>query len=75
MHRQYTDSITAYEVLDPSLSKRKRKVLAANLRQIIEDLEGKADQIKGAVMEIKVVRPFLLQAHPGDAGAFQRVQV
>lgn len=34
-----------YNRLDPSLGKKKRKALATDLRQTIESLEGKADQI------------------------------
>ncbi len=64
MHRQYTDSITAYEVLDPSLSKRKRKVLAANLRQIIEDLEGKADQIYALYDVLEVAKDGVMEKKP-----------
>ncbi|KTW26377.1 hypothetical protein T552_02859 [Pneumocystis carinii B80] len=42
---KYQEFIQSYEKVDPSVGKRKRKVLAGKLKNIIEELEAKADQI------------------------------
>ena len=44
-NRQYRDLSTQYEGLDPARGKRKRKAIAEKLRDILEEFEGKADQI------------------------------
>ncbi|KAK9337249.1 centrosome microtubule-binding domain of Cep57-domain-containing protein [Lipomyces starkeyi] len=42
---QYQSHVDKYEHLDPAVSKRKRKALVTRLKEIIEELETKADQI------------------------------
>ncbi|KAK9456798.1 centrosome microtubule-binding domain of Cep57-domain-containing protein [Dipodascopsis uninucleata] len=42
---QYHSLVEKYECLNPGLGKRKRKSLVSRLKEIIEELEGKADQI------------------------------
>ncbi|KAK9367877.1 centrosome microtubule-binding domain of Cep57-domain-containing protein [Lipomyces kononenkoae] len=42
---QYQSHVDKYEQLDPAVSKRKRKALVTRLKEIIEELESKADQI------------------------------
>ncbi|EMR09349.1 hypothetical protein PNEG_02303 [Pneumocystis murina B123] len=42
---RYQEFIQSYEKVDPSIGKRKRKALAGKLKNIIEELEAKADQI------------------------------
>lgn len=42
---QYRRLTAQYEGLDPGRGKRKRKVIAEKLREILEEFEAKADQI------------------------------
>ncbi|KAK9239764.1 centrosome microtubule-binding domain of Cep57-domain-containing protein [Lipomyces kononenkoae] len=42
---QYQSHVDKYEHLDPAVSKRKRKALVSKLKETIEELESKADQI------------------------------
>jgi len=42
---QYRRLTAQYEGLDPGRGKRKRKVIADKLREILEEFEAKADQI------------------------------
>jgi hypothetical protein len=42
---QYRRLAAQYEGLDPGRGKRKRKVIADKLREILEEFEAKADQI------------------------------
>ncbi|GAO49258.1 hypothetical protein SAICODRAFT_26956 [Saitoella complicata NRRL Y-17804] len=41
----YQELLQEYEVMDPAVGKRRRKAVASRLRDIIEELEAKADQI------------------------------
>ncbi|BFZ63109.1 hypothetical protein YB2330_004229 [Saitoella coloradoensis] len=41
----YQELLQEYEAMDPAVGKRKRKAVASRLRDIIEELEAKADQI------------------------------
>ncbi|KAG5519607.1 hypothetical protein PMAC_001762 [Pneumocystis sp. 'macacae'] len=42
---KYQEFIQSYEKIDPAIGKKKRKVLVGRLKNIIEELEAKADQI------------------------------
>ncbi|KAJ8101051.1 centrosome microtubule-binding domain of Cep57-domain-containing protein [Lipomyces tetrasporus] len=42
---QYQSQVDKYEQLDPAVSKRRRKAVVGRLKEIIEELETKADQI------------------------------
>jgi Centrosome microtubule-binding domain of Cep57 len=44
-NRKYRDLTSEYEGLDPGRGKRKRKAVAEKLRGVLEEFEGKADQI------------------------------
>jgi hypothetical protein len=44
-NRQYRTLTTQYEGLEPGRGKRKRKAIAEQLRDILEEFEAKADQI------------------------------
>jgi len=54
--RQYRDLTAKYEEIDPARGKRKRKAIAGKLRDILEEFEGKADQIYALYDVVEGVR-------------------
>ncbi|OLL25008.1 Spindle pole body protein ppc89 [Neolecta irregularis DAH-3] len=53
---QYHELIDTYESLDPGYGKRKRKAIADRLREVIEQLEAKADQIYALYDALEAVK-------------------